>query len=458
MKKERDRQMMFSRRMMLKGFAITAAGVTLAACTPKEPEPAPAEATAAPEKEEEPTPAPKEKVQITYHTRTGRDGDFYLAEYELFNAEYEDIEVILNQTPNAEYQSKIATLAAGGELGDAYWGNVFGQLYPFASAGIAMDVAPMFDADPDISTDEFFDVAIDQTRWNGMIIGLSMGIHPGWTTMYTNLTAWEEAGAPLPEWEWTYQNEWLDAIQMPVLDKDGDGSTDQFGYLFDYNAQNTYTFIRCWGSDWVDPNDRKTSMVLAEKTVEAIAFMRDLVHKYKCSPRSDELLDAMFVNGYTASWSTGNWVNGQFYTTIGDKFKWQGFPMPSGPGGRGSFLGCNTYCINNATEYPDQTWEAGKWLMSYDSSIRAVKSGMTTPSLIKAWEDPALRDDPSLQASKMWLDIATPWTVPGNARALEFRNTFNQGITAVLDGQNDMMEELKNLDAAIQTVLDKPAM
>jgi len=458
MKKERDRQMMFSRRMMLKGFAITAVGVTLAACAPKEPEPAPAEATKAPEKKEEPTPAPKEKVQITYHTRTGRDGDFYIQEYDLFNAAQDEIEVLLNQTPNAEYQSKIATLAAGGDLGDAYWGNVFGQLYPFASAGIALDVAPLFDADPEISTDDFFDVAIDQTRWNGMIIGMSMGIHPGWTSMYTNITQFEEAGASLPEWEWTFQNEWLDAVTMPVVDRDADGTTDQFGFMFDYNAQNTYTFIRCWGSDWIDANDRKTSMVMADKTVEAIAFMRDLVHKHKCCPRQEDLLDEMFVNGYTASWSHGNWAYGQLKTKIEDRFEWQGFPMPSGPGGRGSFLGCNTYCINSASEYADAAWEAGKWLMSVESSVRAVEHGMTTPSNKESWENPILADDPTLQASKMWLDIATPWTVPGNARALEFRNTFNQGITAVLNEQNDMMEELKNLDAAIQGVLDKPAM
>ena len=404
------------------------------------------------------TPAPKEKVQVSFHTRTGRDGDFYLAEQALFHDVQDEIELVLEQTPNAEYQSKIATLAAGGDLGDAYWGNVFGQLYPFASAGIALDVKPLIDADPEVDLDNFFDVAIEQTDWNGKLAGLSMGIHPGWTTMYTNITLFEEAGAPLPKWEWKMLAEWLQAIQLPVKDKDGDGSIDQFGYMFDYSAQNTYTFIRCWGSDWVNPDDRKTSMVLADKTVEAISFMRDLVHKYKCSPRQEDLLDNMFINQYTASWSHGNWAYGQLKTNIADAFEWQGFPMPSGPGGRGSFIGCNTFCLNSSTKHVKEIFEVGKFVVTPESGIRAVKHGMTTPARKECWEDPILRDDPTLQATKQWLDVATAWTVPGNARALEFRNTFNQGISAVLNGENDFMTELKNLDAAIQGVLDKPAM
>ena len=88
--------------------------------------------------------------------------------------------------------------------------------------------------------------------------------------------------------------------------------------------------------------------------------------------------------------------------------------------------------------------------------IRTVESGQTPPFLKEAWEAPYLADDPSLQNMRRWLEIATPWSVPANARALEFRNTFNQGITAVLDGNNDFMEQMQALDASIQGVLDKP--
>ena len=431
----------------MKGIGLGATGFFLAACAPAAPSPASGGST-------ESSPA-AEVVTLRHQCRTGSEENHYTAERELFQQEHPNIQLEFEATPNSDYQQKLATLVAGGELGDAYWGNVFGQLYPFASAGIALDVGPLAEAKGWDKSD-YFDVGIKQITWEGKLIGIPLAGHAGWTCMWTNISAFEETGTPLPEWEWTFQDQWLEAVQSASVDSDGDGEIDRFGFTFDYNAQNSYTFIRCWGGDWIDPEDRKTALVNSEPVVEALAFMRSLVHDYGVSPTEQQLVDDMFANGYTASWSSGIWNYGTFKETIGDKFEWQNFPMPAGPGGRGSFIGCDTYCINSGSSHPDEAFTWGQWLSSKEAGLRQLDRGISTPFHKEAWEDPKLADDPNFQALRQWLEIAVPWTVPGNARALEFRNTFNQGIQSVLNGENDFMTEIENLHKSIQGVLDKP--
>ena len=251
-----------TRRQLLKTMGVAGAGLVLAACTPG----------AAPSGDGG-GGASGEAVEIIYHTRTGVQEEFSNAELEFFHADNEGVTVKVEATPNAEYQQKLATLAAAQELGDCYWANVFGQLYPFASAGIALDVTPLLDASG-VSPDDFFDVGIQQITWEDKLLGLPMGGHPGWTTMYTNITAYEAAGAALPEWEWTYENEFLEAVTGTTGDTENGG---HFGFQFDYAAQNAYTFIRSWGSDWVD-GEKKNSNLLSEEALAAMQFMRDLVN------------------------------------------------------------------------------------------------------------------------------------------------------------------------------------
>ena len=437
----------FSRREMLRGMGLGAASVVLAACAPGGSTDTASEAS-----DTSDGGASEGMAEVVWHCRTGANEEYYSAQADAFHAAQDSVRVNIEATPNAEYQSKIATLAAAGDLGDSYWGNVFGQLYPFASAGIALDVTPLIEAS-EISTDDFFDVGVQQITWDNKIIGLPTGGHPGWTTIYTNKDAFEAAGVDVPAWEWTYDKEFLENMQ--AVNEATDDGKGRFAFLFDYVAQNCYTFIRSWGGDWVDA-DAKNATLLTDEALEAMKFIRDLVHEYKISPRQDQLVEQMFANDLAITWNTGIWQYGRLVPIIEDKFNWQGYPSPAGPGGRGSFIGCNTFCINSNGDQIDSAFEWGKWLVSPEVQLMATADGQTPPFLKSAWEDPSMADDPTLQAMRQWLEVATPWSVPANARALEFRNTFNQGLSSVFNADNDFMTEMENLNTSIQGVLDKP--
>ena len=152
----------FSRREMLRGIGLGTTGVVLAACAPGGDSGSSAGETS--------DGAAGGVTEVVWHCRTGANEQYYSAQMETFHASQDSVRVDIQATPNAEYQQKLATLAAAADLGDSYWANVFGQLYPFASAGIALDTTDLINAS-DFSTDDFFDVGVQQISWENKLLG-----------------------------------------------------------------------------------------------------------------------------------------------------------------------------------------------------------------------------------------------------------------------------------------------
>jgi multiple sugar transport system substrate-binding protein len=436
-----------NRRLSRRGFLRLSTGVAatslLAACAVPSPAPAgaPGEGVAA------------EAVTLRHHARTGVQGDFYEEEKGIFHEAHPNIQVVNELTPDEDYSQKLLTLAAAGDLGDSYWTAVFYVTYPFGSSGVSADLNPYIEAS-DFPIDQFFEVAVNQNTWDGRLIGMPVSGHPGLTTMWTNVTAFEEAGVPLAEWEWTFEDQWLDAVREVSLDTDGDGVTDRFGYQFDYTAQNAYLYLKSWGGDWIDPESRAESWINKEESMAGLRFMRDLVEIHKVSPAPEQVVEQMFVNGLTASWSNGIWNFSTLTNTV-EGFDWDGPPMPSGPAGRGTFVGVDSVAINSQGQ-TDAAFEWTAWLASPESALRGVDWGFPPPFHKGAWEDPKLAENPIFQHCRRWLEAAFEgWTLPHNARAQEFVRTVTQAMTVVLDPNSDFEQEVATLHANLQAVLDK---
>ena len=61
-------------------------------------------------------------------------------------------------------------------------------------------------------------------------------------------------------------------------------------------------------------------------------YVRDLVEVLKVSPTPEQVVEQMFHNGLSASWSNGIWNYSTLKSTVED-FVWDGPPMPAGPAG-----------------------------------------------------------------------------------------------------------------------------
>lgn len=394
-----------------------------------------------------------EPAEIRFHARTGVQGEYFQAQADAFHQAQDRVRVTVELTPDAEYDQKLTTLLAGGELGDGWWAAPFhSALYPFASRGVLMNLRDLAtEAGEDLGA--FFPASIEQLTVDDALVGWPLGTHAGWSSMYLNLDVWQEAGAETPQWEWTYNNEWLAAVQAVM-------AGDRFGFMFDYASQAAYTFIRSWGGDWID-QDGATSLVNSPETTEALLFMHSLVHEHKVSPPQEAVLPgdayATFVNGITASWAHGVWAASSVENAVGDQFAWQTASMPAGPGGaHGSFQGIDTLCMNAATEHPEATFEWFQWLTTVEAGLAQTEAGLPPTARVETWDEPQIAENPHLQITRQWLEVIEPVTFPENARVTEFRTAVNQNFQALMLDADNPEAAIQQLDEAVQAVLDLP--
>lgn len=396
-----------------------------------------------------------EPAEIRFHTRTGQTGEYYQAQAEAFHQAQDRVRVTVELTPNDEYNQKLTTLLAGGELGDCWWAAPFYTgLYPFASRGVNMDLRELASqAGEDLGA--FFPASIEQLTVDGALVGWPLGTHAGWSSMYVNLDAWQEAGAEVPQWEWTYDNEWLATVKAATTE-------NRFGFAFDYQSQAAYTFIRSWGGDWIDPENRSSSLIAAPETTEALLFMHSLVHEHQVSPPQEAILpgdaNSTFVNEITASWAHGVWGVSSTANAVGDKFAWQTASMPAGPGGaHGSFQGIDCLCMNAQTEHPEAAFEWFRWLTSVEAGLAQLEGGVPPTARVATWDQPQMAENPHLQVTRQWLEEIEPVTFPENARVSEFQTAINQNFQALMLEADDPEGAIQRLHESVQAVLDQPS-
>jgi ABC-type glycerol-3-phosphate transport system substrate-binding protein len=361
--------------------------------------------------------------------------------------------VTIEVTPLSEYAQQLTTLLAGGQLGDGWWATPFSLLYSFSSRGVVKDLRDLA-KEAGESLDAFFPVNIKQLTLNDALIGWPLGTHAGWSSMYLNLDAWEEAGAAVPQWEWKYTDEWLEAVQAAT-------TQDRFGFMFSYQSQAAYTFIRSWGGDWIDPANGTESLVNSPETTEALLFMHSLVHQHRVSPPEEAVLpgdtSTTFVNGLTASWAQGVFAVNTVESAVGDQFEWTTASMPAGPGGdHGSFVGIDSLCMNADTQHPEATFEWFLWLTSVESGLAQMEAGLPPTTRMETWDIPEIAENPHLLITRQWLEEVGPITFPANARVSELNTAFIQGFQALMLESDDPEAAIERIHQEVQAVLEQP--
>jgi multiple sugar transport system substrate-binding protein len=450
----------FSRRQVLLGLGIGTGGLFLAACAPQASPTVALPATAAPATEAAATavpatatPAAKETVSISYQL-PAHEQAFFDAQFAKFNQAQDDVFITGQFTPlGGDYEQKMTTLVAGGELGDGYWTAPFHIHYPFVARGIALDQMPFIEAD-NFDLTLFWPAAIAQLNTKGKQVGLPMSAHAGFTLLYVNLEIFKEVGIDTPTWEWTYTDQWLEATKALTAEKNG--TIDRYGFLMNYTAQQVYTFIRSWGSDWVDPETQTKSLIDSDETIEAMMFIHDLVHKHRVSQTQADTIPDMFYNRLAVSFCGNN----AGIPTLKDKaqFEWQAFPMPAGAGGRLAFIGPDTLCINSASKNPEAVWSVHKWLLGRESQLDQIATpGMVVPARIDLWDE-KLSGDPNYDAARRVLEVAQPGNFPANARVSEFLTAFTQGFQGFMLETANPQQKLAELNPIIQEILDQPSL
>lgn len=335
-----------SRRVFLGGTFALSAGVLIAACTPgATPEP-----TTAPSKpaEQAPTPAPgakptaaaqptpaaagkpasKEAAEVRLATDwvEGARGETLKAavpEFEKNNPKYK----VKVEPIGGDYYDKLSVQIAGGTAADVmlFSGAFF---LNFQEKGAFADITPHVRA-LNVTLDDFTSVPKvfeAEGKQYGMPFQLTI------TTWYANVDMFEQAGVPLPNEGWTWDDMLAAAAKLTKPEQ------KQYGIWMRNSAESIWgPFMLSAGGNWFNQDHTKTAFADGEG-FEGFKFAVELITKHKVSPtpaESTALATAetsnLFAAGRVAMTPANSSFVGTLETVVKDRFRWQPIAQPVYP-------------------------------------------------------------------------------------------------------------------------------
>ena len=457
-----------SRRQFLKlagassGLLITAACVPIDAGQTTAPE-ASAPKAEAPEAEAPEENAPTvEMAQLSVATHHSPVHDYqreFAARWAEDHAEEAELQI---ETVNYGEMSKLQLARyASGTLWDVIFSGI--KWFPFsASKGMFLALDDHLSTRDDVDLDDFFEVALEGGKLDGVLYGLAFIVHPGNPAVVgINLDLLEAAGLEMPTDDW--QVDEFAAMARALSDPDN----NVFGT--NYLPNNYYDFqslARAYGTDMMGPERKEFRFASDELNVEAARWLTSLRPELNAAPSRTEVgtegID--FVSGTIGMGVTGTYnVNG-WATQIGDRFGHDFVLFPLGPDGQRGYTAfhSNFSCWAD-TAHPDLAVDLLLFLTSTETGLwSALEQGTGQPNARKSvWgnEEVLNQSHPIFERvlNKLFLaDVPGPFPMPFNLRFDELQNTWANTSPDVFYGDVGFEEGMQAVHDACQEIMDLP--
>ncbi len=175
----------------------------------------------------------------------------------------------------SNYYAKILAMFASGTQPDLFWmGQGFGD---FAKRGCLLELENEIDPEIIKKIASFAPEVLNLYKYKGKLMGVPTGINVA--LLIYNVSLFDKAGVKYPEDNWTIKD-FLNTAKALTKDLNGDGKNDQFGVFID-----SFKWLMNSFAGSIISKDGTRCEIASPPSVEALGFMRDLITKYKVSPR-----------------------------------------------------------------------------------------------------------------------------------------------------------------------------
>jgi multiple sugar transport system substrate-binding protein len=218
---------------------------------------------------------------------TGPDGKTMEKLVRQFQKENPDIRVRMQIIPWGTYYDKLTLALAYGGAPELFIVHA-ARLPEFASFGVLRPLDGVIAAArPPVPIADFAPVPWKASFYGGKQLALPLDVHP--IGLYYNTRLFEEAGIiddrgkarPPVTWD-----EFLAAARKLTKDTDGDGHTDQWGFVFTWQHSNWFTFAYQFGGGVLTPDNQQCAMD-SGGSLAASQRMRDLIYQYHVAPKPE---------------------------------------------------------------------------------------------------------------------------------------------------------------------------
>ena len=348
---------------------------------------------------------------------------------EAFNKLHPDIEVVIEYVA-ADLAASYAAQAAAGTLPDVlFTADLF--VVPFVQGGIVLDMQPLADGDDSFDLDDVYPNMLDLSRVGGeglYMIPSAFDV----VTMYINKTMFEEAGAPIPQADGTW-DQLIDSCK--IVQENSDNWCLQMNW--DWWAQYVPWIIGYGGSLMDD--DGSTSMLSSEATLAGLTAYTDLwtVHGI-AMPIDFDAGGVCFVVGKCA---VTFHIPGAYVGTLRaldpQPFDWDVEVIPTLPEGKVTGMGTYGFAISSNAQDPDLAWDLVKGLLSAETQLAIAENYAGVPLLRSLREDPAIQalagpPDNLIAFIENGENGITPTYYPGECGSL-YAGQINQEITDAME-------------------------
>ena len=292
-----------------------------------------------------------------------------------FEVAHPEIKVTVEVADWDSYWEKLRVQMAGGTPPDVF--AMDAPLYmDWQARGVLLNLQPYLDREPAL-LDGVYPVTLEAYRTADGIYGLPRDFQT--IVLYYNKDMFDAGGVAYPTDAWTY-DDLRTAAKALTLDKDGDGSTDQWGFWDGgYDMEPFWgALVWAYGGDVVNAGEGKTLIGSPEATA-AFQLMSDMWVTDKSMPTEQQLAaygwDG-FLSGVAAMGVSGHWSVPEYSAVT---FKWDIAPMPLGPAGRATSVNSAGFVIARDSKYPDAAWEFVKYAFSDAGQSELAKVGLAIP-------------------------------------------------------------------------------
>jgi multiple sugar transport system substrate-binding protein len=328
---------------------------------------------------------------ITVWTMT--DGlDEFVQEYEDESGTTVEVQAI----PWENAHDKIVTAVASGDGPDVLQvGTTW--VAEFADAGTFKDLSDYTDEYDNLSSDNFYDTAVETTKYEDQTIGVPWYVDT--RALFYRTDILEDAGYPDGPKTW---DDMVDASEQ--LTARGD---DQ--YAIDLLADDPqFPFVMAWEQGWDYDLDKGAENFDDPAFQEAIELHHTFYDEgYSQLGEGKEFFQA-FADGSKPMFISGPWdiqtIEERAPEIEGD---WDVTLMPEAET-NDSMMGGAHWTVFNNSEKTEEALDFINWMSAPETQVKWYEDHSELPANLEAWEDPVLKDDDKISTFGEQLEHTKP--------------------------------------------------
>ncbi len=372
------------------------------------------------------------------------------------------ISVLYEPNPGRQYEEKILTGLAANEPPDVFL--LDSKLIPtFTNKQVLLDLAPYIDS-LQIDSSQWYPHVLQIARKGSGLYAFPKGFTP--LMIFYNKRLFRDAGVDLPKPDWTW-DKFLSTARNLTIDKDGDGTPEQYGTAF----TNYYFYWIPWiwsaGGDVVSSDGMNAAGYLnSYQTKSALQFLISLRNTERVAPDVGSWIQAektgtnyaLFSGGKIAMIVDGHWRLPKFIKYIQDGTLDIGVaPFPKHPSGnKVNVMYESGWCVPVNTKHPREAALLASFMAGETAARIRSEGRLEIPAVKKVAEEFAKNDPTGLE--QIFIDEVSYCRQPWGSvieRFSEIEWILQDAVDEVMINGKPMEETMTRFAGKVDNELEK---